>query len=56
MLGVRCAAVEFNFCSLVLSIMLAGGAGGMTDARRVTHAVYPSLIASWFFVNYPCSL
>ena len=32
MLVVRCNAVEFNFCSLVLSIMLSGGAGGMTDA------------------------
>ena len=56
MLAVRCAAVEFNFCSLVLSIMLAGGAGGMTDAGRVTDAVDPSLTASWFFVNSPCSL
>ena len=32
MLAVRYAAVEFNFCSLMLSIMLSGGAGGMTTA------------------------
>ena len=56
MLAVRCAAVEFNFCSLVLSIMLAGGAGGMTNVGRVTDVVDPSLTASWFFVNSLCSL
>ena len=56
MLVVRCAAVEFNFCSLVLSITLSGGAGGMTEAGRVTDAVDPSLTASWFFVNSPYSL
>ena len=28
MLAVRCAAVEFNFCSWLLSIMLSGRAGG----------------------------
>ena len=32
MLVVRCAAVEFSFCSFVLSILLSSGAGGMTDA------------------------
>ena len=45
MLAVRCAAVEFSFCSFVLSILLSGGAGGMTDARD------SSLTASLFFVN-----
>ena len=34
MLAVRCAAVEFRICySLLLSIMLFGGAGNMTDVR-----------------------
>ena len=56
MLAVWFAAVEFNFCSLVLSILLSGGAGGMTDAGRVTDTVDPSLTASWFFVNSSCSL
>ena len=56
MLAMRCAAVEFNFYSWLLSIMLYGGAGGMTDAGRVTDAIDPSLTASWFFVNSPCSL
>ena len=51
MLAVRCAAVEFSFCSLVLSILLSGGAGGMTDAGMVTDVVDPSLTASWFFDN-----
>ena len=32
MLAVRCAAVESNFCSCLLSIMLSGGVDGMTDA------------------------
>ena len=32
MLAVRCAVVEFNFCSWLLSLMLSGGAGCMTDA------------------------
>ena len=45
MLVVRCVAVEFSFCSLVLSILLSGGAGGMTDAGRVID-----------FVNSSCSL
>ena len=45
------AAVEFSFCSFVLSILFSGGASGMTDAGRVTDAVDPSLTASWFFVN-----
>ena len=31
MLAVRCAAVESNFCSWLLSIMLSGGAGGIKD-------------------------
>ena len=56
MLDVRCAAVEFNFCSLVLSILLSGGSSGMTDVGRVTDAVDPSLTASWFFDNSSCSL
>ena len=56
MLVVRCVAVEFSFCSLLLSILLFGGAGGMTDAGRVTDVVDPSLTASWFFVNSSCSL
>ena len=56
MLVVRYAAVEFSFCSLVLNILLSGGAGGMTDAGRVTDAVDPSLNASWFFDNFTCSL
>ena len=46
MLVVRCAAVEFSFYSLVLSILLFGGAGGMTDARTATDSVDPSLTAS----------
>ena len=45
MLAVRCVAVEFSFCSFVLSILLSGGAGGMTDAGD------SSLTASLFFVN-----
>ena len=50
MLAVRCAAVEFNFCSWLLSIMLSGGVGCMTDAGRVTDAVDPSSTASGFFI------
>ena len=56
MLAVRCAAVEFSFCSLVLNILLSGGAGGITDAGRVIDAADPSLTASWFFINSSCSL
>ena len=56
MLAVRCAAVKFSFCSLMLSILLSGGVGGMTDAGRVTDAVDPSITSSWFFVNSSCSL
>ena len=41
MLAVRCAAVEFNFYSWLLSIMFSGGAGGMRDAGRVIDAVDP---------------
>ena len=48
-------AVEFNFCSFVLSIPFSSGDGGMIDARRVTDAVDHSLTASWFFVNSSCS-
>ena len=55
MLDVRCATVKFSFCSLVLSILLSNGAGGMTDAGRMIDAVDPSLTASLFFVNSPCS-
>ena len=47
----RCAAIEFNFCSFVLSILLSGGAGGMTDLGGVTDAADSSLTASLFFVN-----
>ena len=32
MLVMRCVAVKFIFCSFVLSILLSGGAGGMTYA------------------------
>ena len=53
MLAVRCAVVEFSICSLVLSVLLSGGAGGMTDTGRV---IDPSLTASWFFVNSSYSL
>ena len=55
MLAVRCAAVEFNFCFWLLSIMLSGGAGGMTDAGRVTDAFDPSSTAYWFSINSSCS-
>ena len=55
--AVRCAAVEFSFCcSWLLSIMLFGGVGGMTDAGRLTDAVDPSSTASWFSINSSCSL
>ena len=56
MLAVRCIAVESKFCSWLLSIMLYGGAGGMTDAGRLTDAVDPSSTASLFSINYSCSL
>ena len=57
MLVVRCAAVEFSFCcSWLLSIMLFGGAGGMTDAGRVTDAVDPSSTALLFSIDSSCSL
>ena len=47
MLAVRCAAVKFSFCcSWLLSIMLFGGAGGMTDAGKLTDVVDPSSTAS----------
>ena len=49
------AAVEFSFCSFLLSILLSGGAGGMTDAGGVTDAVDYSLTASLFFGNSSCS-
>ena len=51
MLAVRCATVEFNFCSWLLNFMLSGGVGGMTDAGRVTDAVDPSSTASRFSIN-----
>ena len=56
MLAVRCAAVESNFCSWLLSIMLFGGAGGMTDTGRLTDSVDPSSTTSWFSINSSCSL
>ena len=57
MLVVRCATVEFSFyCSWLSSIWLFGGAGGMTDAGKLTDAVDPSSIASWFSINFSCSL
>ena len=58
MLAVRCAAVEFSFCSCswLLSFMLSGGASGMTDAGRVTDAVDPSSTTSCFSFNSSCSL
>ena len=56
MLAVRCAAVEFNFCSLLSIIMLSSGAGGMTDAGRVADAVDHPSTASWFSINSSCSL
>ena len=49
MLEVRCSAVEFSFCSFVLSILLSGG------ANRMTNAGDSSLTASLFFVNSSCS-
>ena len=55
LLAVWFAAVEFSFCSLVLNILHSGGVCGMTDPGRMTDAVDPSLTASWFFVNSPCS-
>ena len=56
MLAVRCAAVEFSFyCSWLLSIMLSGGVGGMTNAGRVTDVVDPSSTAFWFSINYSCN-
>ena len=55
MLAMRCAAVEFSFCSWLLSIMLSGGVGGMTDAGRLTDAVDPSSTASSFSINSSCS-
>ena len=33
MLAVRCAAVESNCCTWLLSIMVFGGADGMTDVE-----------------------
>ena len=51
----RCAVVKSNFCSWLLGIMLSGGAGGMTDADRVTDAVDPSSTAPLFSIDYSCS-
>ena len=56
MLAVRRAAVEFNFCSWLLSFMLPGGASGMTDAGRVTDVVDPSSTAFWFSIDSSRSL
>ena len=56
MLVVRCFAVEFNFCSWLLSIMLSGGPGGMIDVGRITDAVDPSSTVSWFSINSSYSL
>ena len=55
-LAVRCATVESNFCSWLLSIMLYGGANGMIDAGRVTDAVDPSSTAHLFSIDSSCSL
>ena len=56
MLVVRCAAVESSFCcSWLLSIMFFGGAGGMTDAGRLTDAVDPSSTAPLFSIISSCS-
>ena len=46
--AVRCIAVESNFYSLLSSIMLSGGAGGMKDTGRLIGAVDPSSTASLF--------
>ena len=54
--AVRCTAVESDFCSWLLSIMLYGGAGGMTDAGRVTDVVDPSSTAPLFSIDSSCSL
>ena len=51
MLAVRCTAVESNFCSWMSSIMLSSSAGGMSDAGRLTDAMDPLSIASWFSIN-----
>ena len=56
MLAVRCAAVESNLCTWLLSIMLSGGVGGMIDAGRVTDAVDPSSTAPLFSIDSSCSL
>ena len=56
MLAVRCATVESNFCSWLLSIMLSGGANGMIDAGRVTDAIDPSSTAPLFSIDYSCNL
>ena len=53
---VRCTAVESNFCSWMPSIMLSSGAGGMSDAGRLTDVMDPSSTASWFSINSFCSL
>ena len=56
MLAVMCTVVESNFCSWMSSIMLSGGAGGMTDAGRLTGVVDPSSTASLFSINFSYSL
>ena len=56
MLAVRCTAVESNLCSLLSSIMLSGGAGGIKDAGRLTSAVDPLSTTYLFSINLSCSL
>ena len=56
MLAVRGVAVESNFCFWLLSIMLSGGAGCMTDTGRVTDAIDPSSIAPLFSIDSSCNL
>ena len=55
MLAVRCAAIESNFCSFVLGILLVGGGGGIIIAGGVTGVVSSSLTASLFFISSSCS-
>ena len=51
MLAVKCTAVKSNFYSLLSSIMLSSGAGGMSNAGRLTDAMDPSSTASWFSIG-----
>ena len=55
MLAVRCAAVEFNFDSFVLGILLSGGGGGgIFAAGGVIDVVSSSATASLFFISSSC--